>query len=70
MLQGADKFHKTRRGYLVFSLVEAVLAIVFMALAIGHGNILWYLLTLIMLIGFLQNFFKFANTFAHKGRDE
>ncbi len=68
MIQKFDAWHKTRQGYLIMALLEAVLALVFMGLAIGRGNILWYLVTLALLIGFLQNFFKFANSFGRRRR--
>lgn len=55
MLDWLDKFHKSRLGYGVFALVELVLAYVCVSWAINSGNWLAYLLTVIFLVGFLQN---------------
>jgi hypothetical protein len=55
-IRSADKFHKTRLGFLVFGLVELGLSIVFLNLAIPSGDWWEWLLALIFLVGFLQNF--------------
>ena len=55
-LQTLDKFHKTRVGYAVFGLVELALAAVFANLAIPSGDWWEWLLALVFLVGFLQNF--------------
>lgn len=68
MINKLDTWHKTRAGYLCFALFELVLAFVVVSLAINGGNVLFYLLTLVLLVGFLQNFFKFANSFARRRR--
>lgn len=56
MLTKLDHFHKTRSGLLMFGLVELILTYVSVSLALAHGFFLWYLLTLIFLVGTLQNF--------------
>ena len=56
MLQQLDRWHKTRPGLTVFGLVELALTYGFMSLAIDRGNLWWYLLTLLFLVGALQNF--------------
>lgn len=56
MLKAVVRWHKTRLGYLVFGLAELVIAYAFMSLAIDRGTWWWYILTLIFLVGFLQNF--------------
>jgi hypothetical protein len=58
MLKTLDKWHKTKLGLLVFAIVELALAYGFVSLSIDRGNLVYYLLTLIFLVGFLQNFFK------------
>lgn len=55
-LRAIDKFHKTRVGYLVFGLVELALSYVFANMAIPSGDWWQWLLALICLFGFLQNF--------------
>ena len=63
MLNRLDKWHKTRAGLLVFGLVELAIAYGFVSLAIDRGNLWWYLLTLIFLVGALQNLIKLAGSF-------
>jgi hypothetical protein len=63
MLQKLDKWHRTKVGLLFFGLVELVIAYGFVSLAIDRGNLFYYLLTLIFLIGALQNLFKFIGAF-------
>ncbi len=55
MLQRLDRFHKTGPGYLVFGLVELAMAYGFASLSIDRGNLWWYILTLIFLVGALRN---------------
>ena len=66
MLKQIDQWHKTRWGYLVFGLVELVIAYGFASLMIDRGNLWWYLLALIFFLGFLSNIFKFLGTFFHR----
>jgi hypothetical protein len=66
MLNKLDKWHKTRLGYLVFAIIELAIAYGFISLSIDRGNFWWYLLTLIFLVGFLQNFIKFIGSFFKK----
>jgi hypothetical protein len=63
MIKQLDKWHKAKTGLLVFGLVELAMAYGFASLAIDRGNIWWYLLTLIFLVGSLQNFFKLISSF-------
>jgi hypothetical protein len=63
MLNKLDKWHKTRLGLLVFAIIELAIAYGFLSLSIDRGNFWWYLLTLIFLVGFLQNFSKLIGTF-------
>ena len=58
MLKQLDRWHQTRPGLLVFGLVELAVAYGFVSLAIDRGNWLWYILTLIFLVGGLRNLFS------------
>jgi len=58
MFNRLDKWHQTKLGLLVFALLELALAYGFVSLSIDRGNLFWYLLTLIFLVGFLQNLIK------------
>ena len=68
MLNKLDKWHKSRLGLLVFGLVELAAAYGFVSLSIDRGNLWWYLLTLIFLVGALQNLFKLIGTFTNGRR--
>jgi hypothetical protein len=63
MLKQLDKWHKTKLGFLVFGLVELAIAYGFVSLSIDRGNLWYYLLTLIFLVGSLQNLVKLIGTF-------
>jgi len=54
-LDKLDKWHKTKAGLAVFAILELAIADGFFALGIDRGNIWWYVLTLIFLVGTLQN---------------
>lgn len=56
-------FHQTKPGLLIFALVELALAYGFASLSIDRGNFWYYLLTLIFLVGTLQNLFKLIGAF-------
>jgi hypothetical protein len=58
MIKQLDKWHQTKPGLLVFGLLELALAYGFASLAIDRGNLWWYILTLVFLVGSLQNLFK------------
>lgn len=68
MLDWLDKFHKTRTGYAVFTLVELALAYACISWAINSGSWLAYLLTVVFLVGFLQNFTKLVIKVTGYGR--
>jgi hypothetical protein len=65
MIKQLDTWHKTRSGLLIFAIVELAIAYGFASLAIDRGNLFYYLLTLIFLVGSLQNFVKFIRSFIH-----
>lgn len=66
MIEKFDKWHKTKPGLLIFGVLELAIAYGFASLSIDRGNIVWYLLTLIFLVGGLQNFFKFTKAIIKK----
>jgi hypothetical protein len=66
MLNKLDKWHKTRLGLLVFAILELAITYGFLSLSIDRGNFFWYLITLVFLVGFLQNFIKLIGTFFKK----
>lgn len=68
MLQQLDKWHKTRPGFLVFGLIELVVAYGWASLAIDRGNPWYYLLALIFFVGALQNFAKLIGVLFHVSR--
>jgi hypothetical protein len=67
MFKSIDRFHKTPAGYLLFGLIELALAYGFASLSIDRGNLWYYLLTLIFLVGTLQNFVKLIGALFHVG---
>jgi hypothetical protein len=58
MIHKLDKWHKTKLGLFVFAIVELAITYGFASLAIDRGNLFWYLLTLVFLVGSLQNIFR------------
>jgi hypothetical protein len=68
MLQKLDRWHKTRAGLLVFAIIELGLAYAFVSLAIDRGNLFYYALSLIFLVGCLQNLVKLINNLLHNKR--
>jgi hypothetical protein len=65
MINKLDKWHKTKLGWLVFAFAELVIAYSFASLAIDRGNLWYYLLALIFLLGSLQNLFQLIGSFIH-----
>jgi hypothetical protein len=60
MMEKLDKWHKSRTGLAVYAFVELLIAF-----SIDSGSWWDYLVTLIFLIGALQNFFKLLKGFSH-----
>lgn len=65
MLKSYDRFHKTKAGWLAFGLAELAIAYGFASLSIDRGNLWWYLVTLVFLVGAVQNFVKLIGEFIH-----
>lgn len=63
MIEKFDAWHKTKAGLLVFAVLELLLAYLFISLAIDRGSLIYYILALVMLFGFLQNTVKFVGKF-------
>jgi hypothetical protein len=55
-----DKWHQTRFGLLIFGLVELGASYGFACLSIDIGNLLLYLLTLILFVGAIKNLIHFS----------
>ena len=53
------KWHRTKLGLLAFGAIELAVAYGWVSLAIDRGNVLYYILALVFLVGALQNFVKF-----------
>ena len=58
MIKTIDAWHKTKLGLLVFSIIEFAISYGFFSLSVDRGNFFWYLLTIVFLVGSLQNLFK------------
>ncbi len=56
VLKDIDKWHKTRKGWLLFGAFELILAYIIGSQAIDTGSWWQYLVTLILFIGAIQNF--------------
>lgn len=65
LMKRLDAWHKTRPGLLVFGIIELAIAYGFASLAIDRGSLWWYLLTLIFLVGALQNIVRLIGSFFH-----
>jgi len=57
-LNKLNQWHQSRLGLFVFGLAELALAYGFVSLSVDRGNLWYYLLTLIFLVGALKNLFK------------
>lgn len=68
MLKKLDVWHKTKLGFLIFGLLELSIAYGFASLAIDRGNLWYYLLALLFLVGALQNFVKLIGVLFHVSR--
>lgn len=63
-----NSWRHTRIGYLVFGLVELGLAYGAVSWAIDSGNLLVYLLTLVLLVGTVRNFVGLAREILTHGK--
>lgn len=68
MLSRLHKWHQAKLGLLVFTVTELAISYGFASLAIDRGNLLYYLLALIFLVGALQNSFKLIGKLIHGGQ--
>ena len=57
-LKQLKAWHDTKKGLMVFGVVELLIAYVFASLAINSGSLWQYFLTLVLFIGGIQNFLK------------
>jgi hypothetical protein len=68
MVPKLHQWHQTGPGLFLFGLVELAAAYGFGSLAIDRGNPWYYLLTLLFLIGVLQNLVKLIGRIFHVSR--
>ncbi|MGH7142091.1 MAG: hypothetical protein ACREF5_01285 [Candidatus Saccharimonadales bacterium] len=68
LIQKVTIWHKTKRGYLIFAIVELAIAYVIVTVAINVGNLWLYVLTVILLTGVIQNLVKLLGNifYGHK----
>ena len=62
------KWHQRRPGRLAFAVADLAITYGFASLAIDRGNLWWYILVLIFLIGSLQNVIELLGSFLRHGR--
>jgi hypothetical protein len=60
-----DIWHRSRSGLLTIGLIELIVAYGFASIAIDRGTWWWYFLTLLFLIGAIQNMLHLIGTFIH-----
>ena len=65
LIQSVHKWHQTKLGLLLFGLTEGALAYGLFYLSTDSGNLLFYFLTLVFLVGSLQNIFKLLRKIVH-----
>ena len=59
------RLRTSKLGLTILAVTQLAIAYGFASLAIDRGNLWWYLLALIFLIGTLQNLFKLIGAFLH-----
>lgn len=64
-MQRLAQWHQTKLGYAVFALAELGAAYAFASMAIDQGNLLYYLLALVLALGVLQNVVKLIWKLGH-----
>jgi hypothetical protein len=65
MLKKLDKWHKTTRGRIFFTVVELLISYGFACLAINSGSLWWYLFTVSFFVGAINNFKSLLGKFHH-----
>ncbi len=58
VLMDISQWHKTVLGLLIFAIIELVLAYGLFLVAVDRGTLWWYVATILLLIGVLQNVSK------------
>jgi hypothetical protein len=66
MINKFEAWHKSKLGLLVLAIIELAITYGFASVAIDRGGLGWYLLTLIFLVGFLQNLVRFFGALVSK----
>jgi hypothetical protein len=57
-LQKVEAWHKTKHGYLLFGVAELLLAYGFISWAIDSGQLWQYVISIVLFIGAIRNFFR------------
>jgi hypothetical protein len=58
LVTAAHNWHQTKQGLLVFGLAELALGYVFVSWAIDSGSLIDWFLTIVLVVGALQNFYQ------------
>lgn len=54
-MEGLHEFHKTKRGYIIFGLLELIALYIFVSISIDTANMFAYAASIILLIGVIIN---------------
>ena len=57
-MQKLAKWHQTRLGLSLFVVIELALAYWLISLAVDRGNLWWYLIAFILIVGSVHNVIK------------
>lgn len=63
-------FHKTRRGYITFGIIELAVAYVLASISIDTANMFAYVFTVVFLIGSISNFINAAKPPGKKAKSK
>jgi len=59
------EWHETKLGLLIFAVVELAVAYGLLSWAFDNGNLLLYILVIILVVGFFQNIVRLIGKFVH-----
>jgi hypothetical protein len=65
-LQQVDRWHQTRKGYLVFGVIELLIAYGFASLAINYAGIWQYALGIVFIYGGVRNLVRIFRSPKHE----
>ncbi len=64
-ISSLHKWHQTKRGLLIFGLIELLAAYLMGSRAIDTGSLIEYFLTLVFFIGAFHNFIRLVSKLIH-----